>query len=145
MDHTREIYKGNLARIREATKNLYVRDSIRTLDADLSRIPAPALLVVDSVQKLPGSVENRRTGLDRWIHRLEALKKRGYFLLLVSEIGRASYEGDASIAAFKETGEIEYAVDAGIQLIAQTDDVVQCHIVKNRHRPTKGLVSHMER
>lgn len=145
MDHTREIFKGDLDKIRHATRSIYIRDSIRTLDADLGRIAPPAVVLVDSVQKLPGSVENRRHGLDRWVHRLEALKKRGYYVIMISEIGRAAYEGDASISAFKETGEIEYSADAGIQLISQTDDYVEAHLVKNRHRPKKGFVSHLQR
>lgn len=139
MDHTREIFSGNLDHIRAATERVYYRDSIRSLDADLARVPAPALVVVDSIQKLPGSVEFRRSSLDRWIHRLEYLKKRGYTVLIVSEIGRAAYGHDAYIGAYKETGEIEYSADFALQLLAGAGDVVEAHIVKNRHRPKKGL------
>jgi hypothetical protein len=145
MDHTREIFKGDMGRIQEATSNIYVRDSIRSLDSDLARIAPPALVVVDSIQKLPGSVEHRRTSLDRWIHRLEYLKKRGYTILLVSEIGRASYGSDAYIGAYKETGEIEYSADFGLQLIEGGSGVVEAHIVKNRHRPFKGPVAMLQR
>lgn len=145
MDHTREIFGGNLDKIREATKNIYVRDSIRSLDSDLARVSPPALVVVDSIQKLPGSVEHRRTSLDRWIHRLEYLKKRGYTVLLVSEIGRASYGSDAYIGAYKETGEIEYSADFGLQLLEGAQDTVEAHVVKNRHRPFKGPVAMLQR
>ena len=148
MDHTREIYNGDLGRIRTATSRIYHRDSIRSLDSDLGRVPAPALIVVDSIQKLPGSIENRRHGLDRWIHRLEYLKKRGYYILFISEVGRAAYDADPSIGAFKETGEIEYSADVGIQMVPQgidADSFVELHIVKNRHKPHKGLASHLQR
>lgn len=145
MDHTREIFQGDMDKIREATKNVYVRDSIRSLDSDLSRLAPPALIVVDSIQKLPGSVEHRRTSLDRWIHRLEYLKKRGYTVLLVSEIGRAAYGNDAYIGAYKETGEIEYSADMGLQLIEGGQNSVEAHIVKNRHRPFKGAVALLQR
>ncbi len=145
MDHTNEIFKGNIPKMREATKNIYVRDSIRSLDSDLARVPPPALIVVDSIQKLPGSVEYRRNSLDRWIHRLEYLKKRGYCVLLVSEIGRASYGGDAYIGSFKETGEIEYSADTGLQLIDEGTMGVSVVIVKNRHRPHKGPVAILQR
>jgi len=141
MDRTAQIFRGNHARIVERTHNLYHRDSIRTLDSDLGAVTPPALIIVDSVQKLPGSVEYRRTGLDKWIHRLEYLKKRGYHVLLISEVGRAHYDSVASIGAFKETGEIEYSADVGIQLIPAYDNASECHIVKNRHRPHKGYTS----
>lgn len=145
MDHTREIFSGDLARIRVATERVYYRDSIRSLDADLARVPAPALIVVDSIQKLPGSVEFRRSSLDRWIHRLEYLKKRGYTLLVVSEIGRASYGHDAYIGAYKETGEIEYSADFALQLLDGSGGQVEAHIVKNRHRPKRGLAVMLQR
>lgn len=145
MDHTREIFSGDLARIRAATERVYYRDSIRSLDADLARVPAPALVVVDSIQKLPGSVEFRRSSLDRWIHRLEYLKKRGYTILVVSEIGRASYGHDAYIGAYKETGEIEYSADFALQLLDGSGGQVEAHIVKNRHRPKRGLAVMLQR
>ena len=145
MDHTREIYNGDLGSIRAATERVYYRDSIRGLDADLARVPAPALIVVDSIQKLPGSVEFRRSSLDRWIHRLEYLKKRGYSLLVVSEIGRASYGHDAYIGAYKETGEIEYSADFALQLLDGSGGQVEAHIVKNRHRPKRGLAVMLQR
>ena len=138
MDHTRTIFGHDLDRVRRATANIFYRDSIRSLDADLSRIPAPALIVVDSVQKLPASTNYRRESLDKWVHRLEALKKRGYFVLLVSEVPRSQYNSDAYIGAFKETGEIEYSADGGIQLLPAGDDTIELHVIKNRHRPFKG-------
>lgn len=146
IEHTRQIYKGDLDRVREATSRIYYRDSIRTLEADLQRIPPPALVVVDHVQRLPGNVEFRKAGLDRWIHRLDSLKKRGYTVLMISEIGRAMYNSDAYIGAFKETGEIEYAAETAIQLLWGPDrKLVEVHVVANRHRPHTGLVSLLQR
>lgn len=145
MDRTRELFNGNLDKIKAATSKIYVRDSIRTLDTDLSSVPAPALVVIDSVQKLPSAGDNKRQGLDRWVHRLEALKKRGYYVLLVSEVARSQYSQDAYIGAFKETGEIEYSADAGIQLLPVSEGVVELNIVKNRHAPHKGGICIIER
>ena len=146
VDRTRQIYKGDLKRAREATERIYYRDTIRTLEADLQRIPAPALVVVDHVQRLPGNVEFRKAGLDRWIHRLDSLKKRGYTVLMVSEINRNNYNSDAYVGAFKETGEIEYAAETAIQLLWGPDRrLVEVHVVANRHRPHVGLVSLLER
>jgi len=145
MDRTRELYKGDLNRIRAVTANIFYRDSIRTLDTDLGGIPAPALVIVDSVQKLPASVLNRRQGLDAWVHRLEGLKRRGYYVLLISEVGRAQYSQDAYIGSFKETGEIEYSVDVGVQLLPVSSTAVETNIVKNRHKPHKGSAGFLER
>lgn len=145
MDRTRELFKGNLDKIKAATSKLFVRDSIRTLDTDLACVSAPALVVVDSIQKLPSAGDNRRQGLDRWVHRLEALKKRGYYVLLVSEVARSQYQQEAYIGSFKETGEIEYSADAGIQLLPISEGVVELNIVKNRHAPHKGMVCTIER
>lgn len=145
MDRTRNIFGGDLARIRRATTRVYYRDGIRTLDSDLAAVPSPALVVIDSVQKLPASMEYRRTGLDRWMHRLELLKKRGYHVLLVSEVGRANYGHEPSISAYKETGEIEYTADFGAQVIPGTGDLVELHVVANRHKPFKGFLEHLMR
>ena len=144
MDRTREIYSGNKEKAQAATSRIYYRDNIRTLDYDLSQVPPPALICLDSVQKLPSNVEFRRSGLDRWVHRLELLKHRGYFVLLISEVGRAQYGMDPFIGAYKETGEIEYSADVGLQLI-EIGNLVELHIVKNRHRPFKGLVAPLQR
>jgi hypothetical protein len=145
MDRTRSIFKGNLDRIREATNKVYIRESIRSLDSDLARLAPPALVVIDSIQKLPGSVEYRRSSLDRWIHRLEALKKRGYYVLLVSEISRGNYGSEAYIGAYKESGEIEYSADMGVHLLDGGGLGVNAVIVKNRHRPFRGPVALLQR
>jgi len=147
MDHTRQIFQDDLDRLRRSTNRIYYRDSIRTLDADLMSVKAPALIVVDSVQKLPTNIMFHKSGLDKWVHRLEYLKKRGYYVLLVSEVPRSQYNSDAYIGAFKETGEIEYAADFGMQLlpIPPSGEIVEAVIVKNRHRPYKGFVANMKR
>lgn len=145
MDRTRSIYQGNLSAIKDAMARIYYRDNIRTLDRDLNSVPAPALVIIDSVQKLPGSVEFRRQGIDRWVHRLEALKKRGYSVLLVSEVGRAFYGDEAYVGAFKESGEIEYSADMGAHLIPESGELVSLNIVANRHRKHKGVASMLQR
>lgn len=147
MDHTKQIFQNDLERIRNATSRIYYRDDIRTLDADLLSVPPPALVVIDSVQKLPTNFMYHKSGLDKWVHRLEYLKKRGYHVLLVSEVPRSQYNSDAYIGAFKETGEIEYAANLGLQLlpIPPTGEIVEAYIVKNRHRPYKGFAVNMKR
>lgn len=144
-DRTRQIVGGDHAKALHLTRNMYYRNSIRTLDADLAMVPPPAVIVIDSVQKLPGSSEHRREALDKWVHRLENLKKRGYHVLLISEIPRSQYNQDAYIGAFKETGALEYAADMAMQLIPGQDNTVECHVVKSRHRPQKGYITMLAR
>jgi len=134
MERTRLIFEGNYDAILQATQNIYLRDSIRSLDSDLVYIPPPALVVVDIFQALPVSQEYEREGLGRWIHRLGALRRRGYHVLVVSEVPRAFY-GTPSLGAFKGTGEIEYTADLGFQMIPSSHvrGGASVHIVKNRH------------
>jgi len=139
--------------VRQATGQLYLRDTLRTLTADLQQIKPPALIIVDSIQKAPTSQEFRRVGLDNWVHKFEALKRRGYSVIGVSELGRASYQEaqkkgmpKAKLGGFKESGEIEYAADFGVQLTkSDYGEGVEVYVVKNRHRPYKGMIGEMER
>jgi hypothetical protein len=145
MERTKQIFEGNIERTRTSTNNIYYRDSIRSLDRDLASIGPPALVVVDSIQKLPTFGADRRFGLDRWVHRLEGLKRRGYSILGISEVPRSAYEGDPNIGVFKETGEIEYSADTALHLIPGAGESVDVHVVKNRHYPTKGYVCSLRR
>jgi hypothetical protein len=138
----RAIYKDSLEKIREAMSHVYLREHIHTLDQDLRTVKPPALIVIDSVQSLPSFAKDHRVGLNSWIYRLDNLKKQGYNVLMVSEIPKYLYEQEPTLSAFKETGAIEYKADCAMLLTsAGYDDNVELHIVKNRHRPKKGLVS----
>lgn len=140
------VFGDDVARLRTGTERIYYRDSIRSLDSDLSRVAPPALVVVDSLQKLPASTEFRREGLVKWVHRLEALKKRGYTVLEISEVARSSY-GDVRpfVGIFKETGEIEYSADVGAQMVRFSDTETHFHIVAHRHRNVSGRVAVFQR
>lgn len=142
----KEVFGNDVDRLRRGTERIYYRDSIRSLDSDLSHVAPPALVVVDSLQKLPATVEFHREGLVKWVHRLEALKKRGYSVLEISEISRANY-GDVRpfIGIFKETGEIEYSADVGAQMTRFSDNETHFHIVAHRHRNVSGRVAVLQR
>lgn len=140
-------YGGDVAKARQATKNIYFRESIRSLSDDLRSMgKRKCLVVVDSLQKLPTSVDNRRSSLDVWVHRFERLKKRGHTVILISEKNREQY-GEATQRGFKETGEIEYSADFGFHLLPEKnmDTMSKVIIVKNRHRPHSGSVCYLER
>lgn len=145
LDRTARLFGGNVERIRAATARVFVRDSIRSLDADLNRVPPPAVVIVDSVQKLPSSSAHRREGLDGWVHRLEGLKRRGYTVVLVSEVARRVYDAEPGIGDFKETGEIEYSADLGLRLLPAGDNGADLWIVKNRHHPYRGFAGALVR
>lgn len=144
LNRTGVLFNGNAARVKQATKQIYVRDDIITLETDLMRIPAPALVVVDSVQTLPTSVEFQKQGLDAWIRRFKGLRKRGYYFLLLSEIPKSKYGAPPSLGSFKATGDIEYAADLAWQLMP-TAFGVELHVVKNRHGEMKGLAANLAR
>jgi len=140
-------YGGNVENVRKVTKSIYFRETIRTLSEDLRTFKDQrCLIVVDSLQKLPTSVEHRRTSLDVWVHRFERLKKDGHTVVLISEKNREEY-GSASQRGFKETGEIEYSCDFGFHLIQEKEMPNLCKviIVKNRHRPVVGSIGYLER
>lgn len=145
MDRVASIFNHDPGKMGAATRRIYHRDSVRSLDRDLAGIPPPAVVAVDSIQKVSGAIEFKRASLDRWVHRLELLKKRGYTVMLISEVGRAHYNSDAYIGSFKETGEIEYSADVGLQILPAGDDIAELHIVKNRHRPKKGMCCLLQR
>lgn len=144
LNRTGILFDGNPEKVREVTNTIYVRDDIASLETDLMHVQAPALVIVDSVQTLPASVEYRKQGLDAWIRRFKGLRKRGYYFLLLSEIPKSQYGARPSIGSFKETGDIEYAADLAWQLIP-TAFGVELHVVKNRHGEMKGLAATLTR
>jgi replicative DNA helicase len=78
----------------------------------------PLLIVVDSLQKLPMDLGDRRAGVDAWIRLLERLRhEHDAAVLLISEIKRDQRgQYTAHEAAFKESGGIEYAADLAMTL-----------------------------
>ena len=145
--HLYAAFDGNNRKIRDATQQIYFRDTIYSLDSDLSHIRKPCLIVVDSLQKIAvrGS-DDKRAGIEKWIHRLEALKLQGHCILMVSEKNRSHY-GRTGQAGYKESGEIEYTVDVGMELLEDKDakGVVEVHLNKNRNWPNTGYITTLTR
>lgn len=140
-------FRMDVEKTRRFTQHLYFRESIGQLNEDLRAFKQhKCLIVVDSLQKLPTSVKDRRGSLDAWVHRFERLKKKGHTILLISEKNREEY-GSATQRGFKETGEIEYSADFGFHMLPDKDlpTLSKIVIVKNRHRPTNGNVCSLER
>ncbi len=76
------------------------------------------LIVIDSLQKLPGALVDRRATVDGWVRLFERLRlDLDAAILVVSEIKRnGKGEYVAHEAAFKESGGIEYAADLAMTL-----------------------------
>ncbi len=146
IERGKHIYEST-KRFKRHTAHLYIRNGIVSLDSDLMRTKAPALIVIDSLQTLPTNLSHRRSSLDKWLGDFKSIHKRGYTIILVSEVGRNSY-GDPGLDSFKETGAIEYACSFGCILSGDTeeeDEPVEVHVVKNRHGKRKGNIVDLER
>jgi AAA domain-containing protein len=143
LHRTGEICRGNLEAAKRAVRQVYIRESIRSLDADTKAIPPPATIVIDSIQKLPTSILHRRVGLDSWVNKAETLAKQGYSVIVTSEKQRSAY-GQATAGGYKESGSIEYAASFGVQLI-KDDETLKVICIKNRARPVTGLICTLER
>ena len=145
--HLYQAFDGDNKKIRAATRRLYFRDSIYSLDADLVRLAEPCFIVVDSLQKIAvrGS-DDKRAGIEKWVHRLEALKLLGHCVLMVSEKNRSHY-GRTGQAGYKESGEIEYTVDVGMELLEDKErrGVVAVSLNKNRNWEVKDYICSLTR
>ncbi len=142
------IAKGNVARAKGMIKQVYLRNTVKTLDADLVEIGKPSLIMIDSFQKLPTANNKKREGLDNWLARFERLVKQGHAVLCVSEITveRGKNGQPPVVAGFKETRELEYSATFAFHLVYQDDGILGINIVKNRDRvPAEGIVSHVRR
>lgn len=142
--HVHEAFQGNKAKIQQYTSRFYVRSSLNTLERDLGALNCPALIVVDSIQKVSRSISHRRETIESVIHRLESLKKYGHHTIMVSEKNRASY-GTPTMGGGKETGELEYAGDAAFDLLKVDEQRTELWVTKNRHYPFTGLLAVLER
>jgi len=146
IERGRQIFHST-AKFKEHSKNLYIRTNIETLDQDMMRVQTPAMIVIDSLQTLPTNLSHRRSSLDKWLVSFKAMFKKGFTIILVSELNRDSYR-EPSMSAFKETGAIEYTCSLGVILDGEPDEEeepIEFHIVKNRHNKRKGVITELKR
>jgi KaiC/GvpD/RAD55 family RecA-like ATPase len=100
----------------------------------------PGVLVVDSIQTCRiagGETMEARQRVDAVVSLLKDLRKAGLLVLATSEVGRGWYRGGEKVdplAAFKESGGIEYALDVGVVLESVKGEVgkVDVWIPKSR-------------
>lgn len=126
-------------------KKVYIREGLRSLSKDLQRVPPPAIILVDSIQRVPVSSDDYLQGLNRWINRFEEIKQQGYTVILVSEVNRQSYSGEPRLDCFKDSGRLEYASTYALFLQEADAGMIRPYIVKNRHYKYKGPLGLLER
>lgn len=118
--------------------------SVEDVGAELRRRAgdAPSLLVVDSLQTVlaEGSLvaPSRREAVDAVVRACKREAKRGPLVMVTSEVSRGWYRSKADridpLAAFKESGGIEYGLALGLVLQGVEDEVgvVDVYTAKNR-------------
>ena len=84
------------------------------------------LVVVDSLHKLPfKNLSERRTGIDEWLRNMESIRdEQNVAFLVISELSRGlegHYDEKPDLAAFKESGDIEYSADNAMILSPSWD------------------------
>lgn len=76
------------------------------------------LVVVDSIQKLPLNLSDRRSSVDEWLRLFENVKNHhNCILLLISELTRPDSSKKAYVVTgnkYKESGDIEYTCDCAM-------------------------------
>jgi hypothetical protein len=103
----------------------------------------PGVLVVDSIQtaRTEARGTEKKERVDAVIDLLKSARKRGLIVITTSEVSRAFYakvdDRVDPLAAFKESGDIEYALDLALVLISVKDQngALEVWIPKNRIAP----------
>jgi len=127
--------------------NLLLEKYVKYIREEL-KIDKKILIIVDSLQKLPlWSMSERRGSIDSWLRSFEGAKNNfGVTFLIISELSRGAYEY-ANIAAFKESGDIEYTADLAILMKKSKNEkcefAVELHVVANRDGDN-GLIATYE-
>lgn len=152
------------AEMRELGERLVALPTLHLLDADdgwtleraaaevvRSRPDARLIIIADSVQTLAAASaiegESPRAGVDRIMQTAKHLARSGVLVVLTSELGRGAYRNQAAVentqalAAFKESGGIEYASQIAIVMrsLPKGDGVVEVEIPKARGCAKKGF------
>lgn len=98
----------------------------------------PVLCVVDSIQKLPLNLADRRGAIDEWLRKFEQVRDDyNCIMLMVSELGRPDSSKKQYVVTgnkFKESGDIEYTCDSALTFspVSQSDDSSWLDVQYNR-------------
>ena len=94
------------------------------------------LIVVDYAQRFDHEKRSgdQRSQANRVMEACRRLADDGRCVLVISAVNRASYGKDATLAAFRESSELEYGADSAWLLIRNGDSAAATlRCVKNRH------------
>ena len=95
-----------------------------------------AVLVIDSLHKLPMEMDNMRSSVDKWLLFLDELKlrhNRKLTIIVTCEKARGKYDGAFKDGA-KESGRIEYTLEQQLDMRNEDGNIIlEC--TYNRHGP----------
>jgi KaiC/GvpD/RAD55 family RecA-like ATPase len=114
-----------------------------TVEAAALLLPPGGVLLVDSIQTLRAAGTEGaepRARVDAVVHALKSATRIGLLVLATCELARGAYRSNDptqrinSLAAFKESGSVEYGMDGALVLrtISGEPDLVDVEVVKNR-------------
>jgi replicative DNA helicase len=113
------------AEIYESGKNLFVEHRLDKAEDLTQRLRAlrhrakdrPILVVIDSLQKLPMRMDERRAGVDWWLRTLDRLREElNLVIIAISELKRGEDGYEAREDTFKESGGVEYTAQVGLTM-----------------------------
>ena len=99
-----------------------LRKSINTIKRENPKILSP-IVVIDYLQIMPHESDNHKLGIDDIILRLKTFQRETKTtFIVISSVNRNSYKDkDKNMAAYKETGSIEFSADIAF-ILNQTDN-----------------------
>lgn len=129
--------------LRLHTKHFSMDELEADIDAAVEATPPgkKALLVLDSLHKLPMQLDNMRMSVDGWLLFLDRMKlkhDRKIVIIVTCEKRRGSY-GEAVKDAAKESGRIEYTLEMQFDMRSVDGNIIlEC--MYNRHGPSGRAV-----
>jgi hypothetical protein len=114
-----------------------------TVEAATLLLPPGGVLLADSIQTLRAAGTEGaepRARVDAIVHALKGATRSGLLVLATCELARGAYRSNDpaqrtnSLAAFKESGSVEYGMDGALVLrtVSGEPDLVDVEVVKNR-------------
>ena len=109
------------------------------LDGEISKLSkdSHALLVLDSLHKLPMELDQMRMSVDKWLLFLDYLKlkyNRKLVIITTCEKRRGAYD-EATKDGGKESGRIEYTLEQQLDMRIGDDGGIILECTYNRHGP----------
>lgn len=99
-----------------------LKKSIDNIKRKNPAIQSP-IVVIDYLQIMPHDKENHKLGIDGIILKLKTFQRETKTtFIVISSVNRMSYDKDKNMAAFKETGSIEFSADVALIMNKENDN-----------------------